>query len=99
MVRSESEGKDRELGVGMAVAMAPPPLSPLPSAKLQDIRVATTWEVSHEFEDGMGGYLYVIDGELTVNGEEMTTGDAAKIGDEPASPVPADRSFQANLTS
>ena len=31
----------------------------------------------------------MIDGELTVNGEEMTTGDAAKIGDEPAIDIAA----------
>jgi redox-sensitive bicupin YhaK (pirin superfamily) len=40
-------------------------------------------EISHKFEDGMGGYLYAIDGELSLNGETMRTGDAAKIGDEP----------------
>jgi quercetin 2,3-dioxygenase len=40
-------------------------------------------EVSHKFADGMGGYLYVIDGELHLNGETLHTGDAAKIGDEP----------------
>jgi redox-sensitive bicupin YhaK (pirin superfamily) len=40
-------------------------------------------DVGHEFADGMGGYLYVIDGELALNGETLHTGDAAKIGDEP----------------
>jgi quercetin 2,3-dioxygenase len=39
-------------------------------------------EVSHKFDTGAGGYLYVIGGELSVNGEIMRTGDAAKIGDE-----------------
>jgi redox-sensitive bicupin YhaK (pirin superfamily) len=39
--------------------------------------------VSHKFDDGMGGYLYVIDGAMTANGERLSTGDAAKIGDEP----------------
>ncbi len=32
---------------------------------------------------GMGGYLYVIEGELQLNGERLSTGDAAKIRDEP----------------
>jgi redox-sensitive bicupin YhaK (pirin superfamily) len=40
-------------------------------------------EVSHKFGDGMGGYLYVIQGDVQLNGERMSTGDAAKIGDEP----------------
>ena len=31
---------------------------------------------------GRGVYLYVIDGDVTVNGERMTTGDAAQITDE-----------------
>jgi redox-sensitive bicupin YhaK (pirin superfamily) len=39
-------------------------------------------ELSHTFDEGMGAYLYLIDGELAVNGERMRTGDAAKIGDE-----------------
>ena len=39
--------------------------------------------VSHKFDDGMGGYLYVIGGELRLNGETFRTGDAAKIADEP----------------
>ena len=40
-------------------------------------------EVSHKFDEHMGGYLYVIGGAVSLNGEEMRTGDAAKIGDEP----------------
>jgi redox-sensitive bicupin YhaK (pirin superfamily) len=38
--------------------------------------------VSHEAGDGRGFYLYVIDGAVTVNGEDMATGDAAQIRDE-----------------
>lgn len=33
-------------------------LSPLPTAKLQDIRVATTWEISHEANDRRGQSFY-----------------------------------------
>jgi redox-sensitive bicupin YhaK (pirin superfamily) len=46
-------------------------------------------EISHKFPQGMGGYLYVIDGELKLGGEAMRTGDAAKIGDEPEIDVQA----------
>ena len=45
--------------------------------------------VKHEFPGGMGGYLYVIGGEIALNGETMSTGDAAKIDDEPVIEVDA----------
>jgi hypothetical protein len=35
--------------------------------------------LSHEFEPGRGGYLYVIDGRLSLDGEALATGDAAAI--------------------
>jgi len=38
---------------------------------------------SHKFEDGAGGYLYVIGGAVELNGQGLGTGDAAKIWDEP----------------
>ena len=38
--------------------------------------------VEHVFEEGFGGYVYVIEGEVTLNGERLTTGDAARIWDE-----------------
>jgi redox-sensitive bicupin YhaK (pirin superfamily) len=34
-------------------------------------------------EDGRGGYLYVIEGDLELNGERMTTGDAAQVSEAP----------------
>ena len=34
------------------------------------------------FNRGRAGYLYVIDGAVTINGEKVTTGDAVKISDE-----------------
>jgi redox-sensitive bicupin YhaK (pirin superfamily) len=34
---------------------------------------------THELAEGRGVYLYVIEGDVTVNGERMTTGDAARI--------------------
>jgi redox-sensitive bicupin YhaK (pirin superfamily) len=39
-------------------------------------------EVSNELGPGRGVYLYVIEGEATVVGERMSTGDAAQIRDE-----------------
>ena len=39
--------------------------------------------VSHPLVDGRGVYLYVIEGDVTVNGEQMATGDAAEIEWEP----------------
>jgi quercetin 2,3-dioxygenase len=34
---------------------------------------------THQLGEGRGVYLYVIEGDVTVNGERMTTGDAARI--------------------
>ena len=39
--------------------------------------------VKHEIHHGRGCYLYAIEGEIDVNGERMSTGDAARIWDEP----------------
>lgn len=36
-------------------------------------------EVSHAFGEGRGGYLYVIDGRVDIEGESLRTGDALKI--------------------
>jgi redox-sensitive bicupin YhaK (pirin superfamily) len=46
-------------------------------------------EVKHEFGAGRGVYLYVIDGDAEVAGETMSTGDAARIWDEPALAISA----------
>jgi quercetin 2,3-dioxygenase len=35
--------------------------------------------LSHEFGPGRGGYLYVIDGRLSLDGDGLSTGDAATI--------------------
>jgi redox-sensitive bicupin YhaK (pirin superfamily) len=39
--------------------------------------------VEHRLGDGRGVYLYVIEGDIDVNGEGMTTGDAAQVTEEP----------------
>jgi redox-sensitive bicupin YhaK (pirin superfamily) len=38
--------------------------------------------VTHPLEAGRGAYLYVIDGDVAVNGGSMRTGDAAQVSDE-----------------
>ena len=35
--------------------------------------------VEHHFEVGRGGYLYLIEGDVELNGESLATGDAAKV--------------------
>jgi quercetin 2,3-dioxygenase len=45
--------------------------------------------VRHELGPDRGVYLYVISGDVTVNGERMTTGDAARIRDEDATAISA----------
>jgi quercetin 2,3-dioxygenase len=40
--------------------------------------------VKHDLQAGRGIYLYVIEGDVAVNGERMETGSAAQIRDEPA---------------
>jgi quercetin 2,3-dioxygenase len=38
--------------------------------------------LQHTFGPGRGGYLYVIDGRLSIDGDSLMTGDAAKITGE-----------------
>lgn len=38
--------------------------------------------LEHTFGPGRGGYLYVIDGRLSLNGDALKTGDAAKVSGE-----------------
>src|SRR6202048_4635086 len=40
-------------------------------------------EAAHAFPSGRGGYLYVIEGNLVVGGDQLATGDAVKIREEP----------------
>ena len=53
----------------------------------QDAHVFVSWlgagaSVNHGLSGGRGAYLYVIDGDVTVNGERMETGSAAQVRDE-----------------
>jgi quercetin 2,3-dioxygenase len=45
--------------------------------------------VKHDLPQGRGAYLYVIDGDVSVNGERMRTGAAAQIWDEPSVAIEA----------
>jgi quercetin 2,3-dioxygenase len=45
-------------------------------------RASAGTSVAHELGAGRGVYLYVIEGDASVNGERMQTGDAAQIADE-----------------
>jgi redox-sensitive bicupin YhaK (pirin superfamily) len=38
-------------------------------------------QVSHDFGAGRGGYLYLIEGDLVAGGQELGSGDAAKIAE------------------
>jgi len=42
-------------------------------------RLSPSKTVTHEFGEGRGGYLYLIAGAMTANGERMATGDAAYV--------------------
>jgi len=46
--------------------------------------------VSHKFEDGIGGYLYMIRGAIRLSGQRLGTGDAAEVRDEPELTIGAD---------
>jgi redox-sensitive bicupin YhaK (pirin superfamily) len=38
--------------------------------------------LGHELRPGFGAYLFLIEGDLTLNGERLTSGDAARVQDE-----------------
>lgn len=40
-------------------------------------------EVAHRIGEGRGAYVYLIDGEATFDGQDVSTGDAAKVTDQP----------------
>jgi redox-sensitive bicupin YhaK (pirin superfamily) len=52
-------------------------------------RLSPGVEVKHDLGFGRGVYLYVIEGDADVGGERLTTGDAARIWDEPALAISA----------
>jgi quercetin 2,3-dioxygenase len=51
-------------------------------------------EIVHPLAEGHGAYVYLIDGTATFDGEPVTTGDAAKVADQPELRIRADRSSE-----
>lgn len=47
-------------------------------------------EVTHRFGSNRAGYLYLIEGAVALAGDRLSTGDAAKIFDQPELPVRAE---------
>src|SRR3990170_1967237 len=45
-------------------------------------RLEEARSLEHEFTPGFGAYLFLIEGEVELNGERLETGDAARIRDE-----------------
>jgi quercetin 2,3-dioxygenase len=46
--------------------------------------------VSHKFDHDKGGYLYLIEGAIRLNGQELRAGDAARIQDDPEVTIEAE---------
>lgn len=46
--------------------------------------------VQHRIDEGRGAYVYLIDGRAAFNRQEVRTGDAAKVKDEPAVTIEAE---------
>jgi redox-sensitive bicupin YhaK (pirin superfamily) len=57
-------------------------------------RLTSGTEVGHEFRQGRGAYLYVIDGALAAGNEQLATGDAAKVRDERTLELRADETSE-----
>jgi quercetin 2,3-dioxygenase len=47
-------------------------------------------EVAHRFGSNRAGYFYLIEGAVALDGDRLSTGDAAKIFDQPELPVRAE---------
>src|SRR6185295_9584074 len=52
------------------------------NARVFVARLEAPETVRHDLGEGRGAYLYVIDGDVSVNGNQMVTGSAARIRDE-----------------
>jgi redox-sensitive bicupin YhaK (pirin superfamily) len=50
--------------------------------------------VDHAFRPGFGGYLYLIDGSLEINGVALSTGDAAMIAEEASATIAANEASE-----
>jgi redox-sensitive bicupin YhaK (pirin superfamily) len=52
-------------------------------------RLTAGASVAHELAPGRGAYLYVIEGDVSVNEQPMATGDAAQITEERGAAIEA----------
>ena len=52
-------------------------------ASVHVARLEPDSEVTYDLGPGRGGYVYVIEGAVTIDAEELATGDAAKVTDQP----------------
>jgi quercetin 2,3-dioxygenase len=48
-------------------------------ARVRVARVTAGRRLTHAWTEGRGGYLYLIDGEASLDGQKLTTADAAKV--------------------
>jgi quercetin 2,3-dioxygenase len=53
-------------------------------ASVSIARLEPGLEVTHRLGDGRGAYVYLIEGAALFNGEDVRTGDAAKVTEEPS---------------
>jgi hypothetical protein len=58
-------------------------------ASVHVARLEAGTEVSHPIGPGRGAYGYLIEGNATFGGEQLSTGDAVKVTDETALPIRA----------
>jgi redox-sensitive bicupin YhaK (pirin superfamily) len=52
-------------------------------------RLTPGTSVTHDLAPGRGAYVYVIDGDASMNGERMETGAAAQVREEPSITITA----------
>ncbi len=63
-------------------------------ASVHVVRLEPGVEVSHPIGSGRGVYAYLIEGAAAFSGEELTTGDAAKVTDEAALAIRASQTSE-----
>lgn len=72
--------------------VADPPAGPVAvhqDASVFIARLEPGISVRHPLRDGRGAYVYLIDGEATIDGRPISTGDAAKVTDQAAIEITA----------
>jgi redox-sensitive bicupin YhaK (pirin superfamily) len=75
--------------IGNEAGSGPAPVGVHQDASVFVARLEPGAGVRHELADGRGAYAYLIDGEATFDGQAVSTGDAARIVDQPALEITA----------